>query len=412
MRFTDSPEDAAFRAEAAAWLAAHADLNAGDAASPAYFDQRDGEGVVEEARAWQRRKADAGWGAIPWPKAHGGRDGSVLEQLIWDQEEARYRTPPNIFSIGLGMVAPTLMAHGTAAQQQRHIGPTLRGEDLWCQLFSEPEAGSDLAAVRTRAVRDGDDWVVDGHKVWTSRAHYAQWGFLLARTHPAESTSRALTCLVVPMHTEGVEIGPIRQMDGRQTFCEVTLSGARIPDDHRIGEAGHGWTVARTTLANERLFIGSKGERDAAYLLDRLVTLARETGQDSDPLVRQRLARFLVQVRALEYTRYRAVTALSLDGEAGPSGSIGKLAYGALMQEMAEAALDLVAAAGDPAKVPGEDWWWTFLRSPSLRIGGGTDEIQRTVIGERLLQLPREPSARRARDTTKTIPEDDRKDDR
>ncbi|MEE9279116.1 MAG: acyl-CoA dehydrogenase family protein [Myxococcota bacterium] len=394
MDFSDTPEEAAFRAEASAWLEANAELLApGESANP--FAER-AEGV-EEAQAWQAKKADGGWACISWPTEYGGRGGTAIQNVIWGQEESRFRVAPNIFGIGLGMGGPTIMTHGTPEQKQRWLPKMLRGEEIWCQLFSEPSAGSDLAGLRTRAERDGDEWVINGQKIWTSGAHYSQWGLLVARSDPNVVKHAGLTYFIVDMHSPGIEIRPIKQINGASGFNEVFFTNVRIPDENRISEVGNGWGVSITTLMNERASIGGGG---GGAGLDDLIALARSTtigGRRAldDTSVRHRLADFYVRTKGLQYTGYRALTALSRGQTPGPENSIGKLVGAKMRQEQASLALDLQGEAGvvmDPEAVSGGGVWQTaYLGAPGGRIAGGSDEIMRNIIAERVLRLPPEP---------------------
>jgi alkylation response protein AidB-like acyl-CoA dehydrogenase len=391
MDFEDTPEEAAFRAEARSWLDAHAErpLMPGES-RPLANEARTPE-AVQRAQAWQARKADAGWACLTWPVEYGGRGASAIQNVIWNQEEARYRTPPNIFVIGQGMLGPTLMRHGSEAQKRRYLKPMARGDEIWCQLFSEPAAGSDLAGLRTRAVRDGGEWVIDGQKIWTSGAHYSRFGMIVTRTDPSVPKHAGITYFVVDMQSPGIEIRPIKQINGASAFNEVFFSGVRVPDENRVGAVNDGWRGALTTLMNERAALGGgaavgPGFRD-------LMRLAHEVELDGrpaveDPGVRQRLAAFYVRQRGLEYTRYRTLTALSRGATPGPESSLGKLVGAALRQEMAGFAMELCGAAG----VAEGPWPESYLAAPGARLAGGTDEILRNIIAERILRLP--PEAR------------------
>ena len=395
MDFDDTREEAAFRAEARSWLEANASPLEPGETNPGLGESDDPD-MIRAAQAWQAKKADAGWACITWPEAYGGRGGSPIQSVIWGQEEGKFRVPPNVFGIGLGMAGPTLMAHGTDVQQQRWLPKMLRGEEIWCQLFSEPAAGSDLAGLRTRAERNGDTWVVNGQKIWTSGAHYCKWGILVARTDPNVPKHAGLSYFVVDMESPGVEARQIRQISGGANFNEVFFTDARIPDANRISEVGNGWAVAITTLMNERASIGSGGIGGGGGVKD-LIALARQVRDERGALledagIRERIADYYVRTKGLQFTSYRTLTALSRGETPGPEGSIGKLVAGSTLQEIAMFALELQGAAGvvtDPetAESAGE-FQAMLLRSPSARIAGGTDEILRNIIAERVLGLP------------------------
>jgi len=395
MDFNDTPEEAAFRAEARSWLEANAEpLAPGQRREPpSGVEGR--KGLLDRARAWQAKKADAGWACITWPKEFGGRGATAIQNVIWNQEEAKFDVPPNLFSIGQGMLAPTIMAHGTPEQKERYLEKLLRADEIWCQLFSEPAAGSDLAGLRTTAVKDGDDWIVNGQKIWTSGAHYSQRGMMVTRTDPTAKKHAGITYFIVDMDSPGIEIRPIRQINGASDFNEVFFTDVRIPDANRVGAVNDGWRGAITTLMNERATIGSAGGFGAG--IQDLLQLARETRWNGrpaseDPAVRQRLADFYVKLKGLEYTGYRTLTALSRGTTPGPENSIGKMVGALLRQEMAAFALELQGPAGvmsDPATAALEGaFQFSYLSAPGLRLAGGTDEILHNIVAERVLGLP------------------------
>ncbi len=399
MDFNDTSEEAEFRAEARAWLDANAERLGPDESPYSIMDEGEGGDVIKRAREWQAKKADAGWACITWPVEFGGREATPIQNVIWNQEEARYRTALNVFSIGQGMLGPTIMAHGTEEQKKRYIPPMLRGEEIWCQLFSESAAGSDLAGLRTSALRDGDDWVVNGQKIWCTGAHYSKWGMIVTRTDPSAAKHAGITYFIVDMESAGIEIRPIRQMNGGSGFNEVFFNDVRIPDSNRVGAVNDGWRGAITTLMNERASIGSGG--GGAGFQD-LVRLARETDWNGrpayeDPAVRQKLADFYVRSKGLQYTSYRTLTALSRGSTPGPESSIGKLVGAPLRQEMASFACDLQGQAGGSLEpeIAFDDavWQESWLASPGLRLAGGTDEILRNIVAERVLRLPPEMRA-------------------
>jgi alkylation response protein AidB-like acyl-CoA dehydrogenase len=399
--FDDTPDEAAFRAEARAFLAAHASLRTADDASRLLRHDPDPAAAAEHVarcKAWQRTLFDGGWAGITWPAAFGGRGGTGTQQAIFDQEQAAFDVSVGVFAVGIGMVGPTLIAHGTDGQKARYLEPLLRGEEIWCQLFSEPGAGSDLAGLSTRAVLDGDEWVVDGQKVWTSGAQHSDWGILLARTDPTVPKHRGITFFVVDMRTPGIEVRPLRQINGVAHFNEVFLTGVRIPSTNVIGEVGDGWRVARTTLANERGLIGGGVGGGGAGGVGEVIELARRLGRNRDPLVRQGLAALYVRTQLLRYLGLRARTASSQGRPPGPESSVLKLAYSRHAGLTGDLVLEVLGASGclaGQSAVDGGFWQQQFLGQWSVRIGGGTDQIQRNVIGERVLGLPPEPRADR-----------------
>ncbi|MGI8841991.1 MAG: acyl-CoA dehydrogenase family protein, partial [Caulobacteraceae bacterium] len=337
----------------------------------------------------------AGYACITWPKQWGGGGGAPWQSVIFGQEEARFETPPNPFQIGLGMCVPTVMTVGNEADKERFVRPAARGEEIWCQLFSEPAAGSDVAAVRTRAVRDGDDWVIDGQKVWTSGAHYSDFGLLLTRTDPDAPKHKGLTMFWIDMKAPGVEVRPIHQMSGASNFNEVYFTDLRVKDAQRVGAVGEGWKTSLVTLMNERLAIGGTGgagHRTVLKLAADISTLAGSAIKDA--ALREKIADWFVQAEGLKYTRYRTLTALSRGQTPGPESSIGKVVSASLMQDVANAALELEDQFGiiaDPALAPlGGAFQTALMNAPGLRIAGGTDEILRNIIAERVLGLPQD----------------------
>ncbi len=386
MDFDDTPEEAAFRAEARAWLQTHAKPLEGTRRDP--WGGKDEATHVASCKAWQRTLYDGGWSGITWPKEYGGRGASAIEAAIFNQEAAKFDVSSGVFAVGIGMVGPTLITHGTPEQKERYLDPLLRGEEVWCQLFSEPGAGSDLAGLSTRAVRDGDEWVVNGQKVWNSGAHYSDWGILLARTDPSLPKHRGITYFLVDMRTPGIDVRPLRQITGQAHFNEVFITDVRIPAENVVGEVNNGWRVAQTTLANERTLIGG----GAGIGFPDVAALGRETGAASDPVLRQELAATYARFQVARFLGYRVQTALSQGKAPGPESSILKLLYS---QHVARTA-DLVLAMQGAAGMLGDGFWHTFfLNNWASRIGGGTDQIQRNIIGERVLGLPKEPAVDR-----------------
>lgn len=384
MDFEDTPDEAAYRERVRVWLAEHA-----PAFQETKVDQRHHEGYVEWCRRWQRALYDGGWAGITWPTEHGGQGGSPIQKAIFDEEVARYGLSVGAFTLALGTCGPAVIAGGTAEQQQRYLPPILRGEHIWCQLFSEPGAGSDLASLSTRARRDGDEWVVDGQKVWTSGAHHADYGLLFARTDPDVPKHRGLTLFVVDMNTPGIEVRPLRQITGEAHFNEVFLTEVRLPGDAHVGPVDEGWRVALTALASERNALGTGIIRTVET--DDLVDLARRQGRLDDPLIRQRIARHHTRAHLLRLLAHRAQTALSQGRELGPESSVAKLAFGTHV----EAATALVVDLLGPAGVLDSEEASEFCAQFGPRLGGGTEQIQRNVLAERVLGLPREPAVDR-----------------
>jgi len=404
MDFDESPEEAAFRKEARSWLDTYAGADEAPDAAPANGDQA--AVSLERARPWQALLAEHGWAGITWPAEHGGRGGTAAEAAIFEQEAHQFGLPTGPFAVGVRMAGPTIIAHGTDAQKARYLGPLLRGEEIWCQLFSEPGAGSDLAGLATRAVRDGDEWVVNGQKVWTSGAHDSDFGILLARTDLDAPKHKGITYFLIDMRQPGVEVRPLRQITGASHFSEVFLTDARVPHDAVLGEVDAGWGVAMTTLGAERAFMGG---HTSGPSLEDLLALAKARGRADDPIVRQGLAAAWSRKQIMGYLGMRVRTATSQGRAPGPEGSVLKLMAAWNMKGNAELALAIEGPAGmlagDAAPEAGR-WQQHFLSAPSIRIAGGSDEIQRNVMGERVLGLPAEPRVDKAvpfRDLTQGV---------
>lgn len=390
----DSPEEAAFRAEALAFLGAHASLLPENVVSPsaiiAEWSPEEEDQRLGEAKRWQRLKFDSGWAGISWPKEYGGRGGSLMEDIIFRMEEAHFDVPHDILVVGLGWCGPALLAHGTQAQRDRFLPRVLSGDDVWCQLFSEPGAGSDLAGLSTRAIRDGDEWVISGQKVWTTFAHRSDWGMCIARHDPSAQKHQGLSAFMVDMKAPGVSARPLRQMTDSANFNEVFLDEVRVPDENRIGEIGDGWRIVTTTFMWERINVLPGGER----IIDALIRLVRENAKLDDPLVRDRVADIYARAGALRSTMLRLLTSISQGSLPGPEGSIMKLAATDLLTDVFDLALDVLgpeAVLLDGSGRWAREWQAGFLGTPGLRIGGGTDQVQRNIIGERVLGLPKEP---------------------
>jgi alkylation response protein AidB-like acyl-CoA dehydrogenase len=391
--FNDSPEEAAWRGEFRAWLDENAPKVAGATAD--LMGEGGGADYLDRARMWQRMKFEAGLTKIPWEPEFGGRNGTALQQVVFNQEESKYRVPSEAFVIGLGMIAPTLKACGTDALRERYLTKLLRGEEIWCQLFSEPGAGSDVASLATSAVRDGDEWVLNGEKVWTSGAQYSDFGEIICRTNPDAEKHKGITAFIVDMRAPGVTIKPLKQMNGGATFNEVFFDDVRVPHDHVIGDVNEGWTVAITTLMNERVAIGSGGGGGSRSSVNDLIELARRHGVDGDPVVRQGIAGIYAKSRIQKFLSMRTLTAAAKGRIPGPEGSIGKLFGARVMTETGELALAITGPSGiaSDAADPDGDYRWhqPLLGAPAAHIAGGSDEVMKNIIGERVLGLPGEP---------------------
>jgi alkylation response protein AidB-like acyl-CoA dehydrogenase len=392
--FEDTAEEAAFRAGARAFLEANAQRRE-PGSQQVYRAGSDNPEFRARAKRWQAAKADAGYAGITWPKDWAGRGATAIEQVIYDQEEAHFAVPRGIFEIGLGMCIPTLCTWGTQQQRVRFARKALRGEEIWCQLFSEPGAGSDLAGLRTRAEKNGTDWIVNGQKIWTSGAQYCDWGVLVTRSDFTVPKHKGLTYFFLDMRSPGIDIRPIKQISGQSHFNEVFFNDVRIPDSQRLGAVGEGWKVSLTTLMNERFTIG--GRVLSSIEVEDVIELARSLQLEDGPalgnqLVRDRLADWYVMSQGLKYSHFRTMTALSRGQTPGPESSIGKLVTASKLQAMAAFAMDLMEQSGvitDPGVAPMTAvFQQTLLTSPSSRIAGGSDEVMRNIIAERVLGLP------------------------
>lgn len=386
MNFEDTPAEALYRASVREWIAANR-----VAVPQSRRHRHPTPELLALARRWQAIKADAGFVGIAWPRTWHGTDpapeGTIAQQFIFDEEEAAAGLHFAFFEIGLGLCVPTVASFADQATVDRMAPAAKRGLEIWCQLFSEPAAGSDLAGVRTRAVRDGDEWVVDGQKVWTSGAQYSTYAILLTRTNPDMPKHRGMTMFWLDMRTPGIEVRPIRQMSGVANFNEVFLTGVRIPDAQRLGAVDAGWGTAMTTLMNERVSIGDVGGPDIATAIGILAS-----GHEA---ARSNLVDHFIQSEGIRLTRSRLLTAISRGEKPGPENAITKLVAASEMQELAR---DVLLARGPMGLVIERDesaaegiFHDSLTWSPGYRIAGGTDEILRTIIAERVLGLPAEP---------------------
>ena len=390
MDFNDSPDEAAYREKVRAWLSANAKKKNADAHEAM---EAEDNASMKASKAWQAKKAAAGFAQITWPKEWGGQGGTPIQQVIFNQEEGVFDVPPNPFQIGLGMCVPTVMTFADDATKQRYVGPALRGEEIWCQLFSEPAGGSDVAAVRTKAERDGDDWVINGQKVWTTGAQFSDFGIVLVRTSPDKPKHKGMTMFWLDMKAPGVEVKPIHQMSGGRSFNEVYFTDVRLKDSQRLGAVDDGWKVALVTLMNERLAVGGSTGTQYSHIMEA----ARAIDTDNGPMLkdggfREKLADWYVQTEGLKFTRFRTMTALSKGQTPGPESSIGKVIAATQMQDLANAAVEMEDQFGiiwddqvSPLKAAFQD---SLMFAPGLRIAGGTDEILKNIIAERVLGLP------------------------
>ena len=376
MDLTLSPPEQEFRDELRGWLSEHHPGRepAGDDAA---FDFR---------RDWQRKLNERGWAGLSWPEEYGGAGATLVEQAIFYEEIARAGAPQMANVLGLAMGGPTVIAHGDEEQKARYLSPILSADEIWCQGFSEPESGSDLASLKTRAVRDGDEWVVTGQKVWTTMAHQSKWCMLVARTDPDAAKHRGLTYFLMDMDQPGVEIRPLRQITGEAEFNELFIEEARIPHANIVGGENNGWVVAITTLMHERAGLAFALQVEVQIALRELIARAKETGASVDPVVRQRLAQLYVEAQVLRLNAYRGLTATMKRGAPGPEGSLGKWHWAEVNQSLTELALDL---AGARAQLADDVWTYRFMRARANSIEGGTTEILKNIVAERVLGLPR-----------------------
>src|SRR5947208_8501668 len=389
MNFDFSDREEAFRKEVRAWLEANLP---DDLRGRAFAASRADRDEVRKLRAWQKKMCEAGYVGLDWPKEFGGRGATIVEMVILYQEMARAESPQLVNRGGVSMLGPTLMKHGTAAQQQRHLAKILTADELWCQGFSEPNAGSDLANLQTRAVREGEHFVVNGQKVWTSMAHVADWCFLLVRTDPAAAKHKGISFLLVDMKTPGITVRPLRQLTGEAEFNEVFFDNVRVPKDNLVGTLNEGWAVAITTLAYERdllTFIRHIALRNA---LQRFVRLVKERQRGGDLLVRQKVAALWIGEQALQMNAYRSLTKILRGGEPGPEGSTSKLFWSQIDQELAQAATDVIgpyAQIAEGSEWAPDDGQWEFyeLLARASGIRAGTTEILKNILGERVLGL-------------------------
>lgn len=384
-----TPNEQKFRDEFREWLGANL-----PAPWQGGTNAEDRSDYIRYLREWQQKLYLGGWAGISWPQQFGGRGASLMEQAIFQEELARANAPQLIGTIGLSLVGPTIIAMGTDEQKARYLAPILSGEEIWCQGFSEPNAGSDLASLSTKAVRDGDDFVVNGQKIWTSFAQLADWCLQLVRTDTEAPKHKGITCLLVDMRSEGISVRPLRQMSGDSGFNEVFFSNVRIPVSQVLGTVNQGWTTAITALMNERANLGTAAQvvfkRNLEALIDRARTIQRNgSNATKDPIVRQKLAQAHLELEILRLNTNRALTSLTKTGIPGPEGSIQKLYWSEWNQRLQQTAQEILGPFGQLLDFDKGTWQYGYLRSRGNTIEAGTSEIQRNIIAERVLGFPK-----------------------
>ena len=373
---TLSPSEQAFRDELRTWLEEN---------HPGEEPEGD-EAAFEFRREWQRKLHKAGYAGLSWPQEYGGRGATPIEQAIFGEETTRAKAPQPANVLGLVMGGPVVIAHGTEEQKRRYLEPILSAEEIWCQGFSEPEAGSDLASLKTRAVKSNGEWVVTGQKVWTTFAHHAKWCMLVARTDPDVPKHQGLTYFLLDMEQDAVQVRPLVQITGEPEFNELFFEEARVPEENVLGGVGNGWTVAITTLMHERAGIGAASAASLQIALGELIEYARESGHADDPLVRQRVAQLRIEVEALRLNSWRGLSQLMKHGVPGPEGSLPKWQWGDANQALTELAVEL---GGEEGLLRDSRWAYRFLRARANSIEGGTTEILKNIVAERVLGLPK-----------------------
>ena len=389
MDFSYSDSEERFRTELRSWLEAH----------PPGGEPADPKAWVAYAKSWQRQLAEAGWCGVAWPKAYGGRGATLIEQIIFQEELARAKAPQFIGLAGLTMGGPVLIAHGTEEQKQKHLRPILTADEIWCQGFSEPNAGSDLAAIKTRAVLDGDTFVVSGQKVWTSWARYADVCMCLVRTDPDAPKHKGITFLLIDMKSPGVTVRPLTQINGDADFNEVFFEDVRVPRKNVVGELNKGWDIAITCLMHERQTLTFSRQLQSKVALTEMLDTARHHRRNgapatTDPLVRQSLSQAYIESEAMRFLAYRNLTKVLRGGVPGPEGSIEKLFWSEMYQRQLDAACEMIGPHGQLLRgsahaVDDGRWPHLLLYSKGRTIAAGTSEVQRNIIAERVLGLPR-----------------------
>jgi len=395
MDFNDTSQEAEFRAKCRAWLEANAELKTKKTNSAKNMNIGN-KSLLEAAAEWQKKKYDAGWAMIHWPKEFGGIGATPIERIIWAQEESKFNVPKGVYEIGLGMAGPVMMEYATDEQKERYLPPMAEGKEIWCQLFSEPSAGSDVAGLRSKAVQDGENWIVNGQKVWTSGAHFSDFGILVVRHDAGLEKHKGLTFFFVDMKSPGIEVKPIKQLTGGSSFNEVYFNDVVIPDSQRLGEIGDGWKVAITTLMNERLAVGDADGVDANEAFE----LAKKHDKDGEQLidnnaVRESIADWYCEASGLKNTKLRTMSALSRGDTPGPEASITKIVSANKLQAIGNFGMDSSDMSGMLMDDKSDfiKFQMAWMGAAGLRIAGGTDEILKNIIAERVLGLPQEARA-------------------
>ena len=395
MDFNDTSQEAEFRAKCRAWLEANAELKTKKTNSAKNMNIGN-KSLLEAAAEWQKKKYDAGWAMIHWPKEFGGIGATPIERIIWAQEESKFNVPKGVYEIGLGMAGPVMMEYATDEQKERYLPPMAEGKEIWCQLFSEPSAGSDVAGLRSKAVQDGENWIVNGQKVWTSGAHFSDFGILVVRHDAGLEKHKGLTFFFIDMKSPGIEVKPIKQLTGGSSFNEVYFNDVVIPDSQRLGEIGDGWKVAITTLMNERLAVGDADGVDANEAFE----LAKKHDKDGEQLidnnaVRESIADWYCEASGLKNTKLRTMSALSRGDTPGPEASITKIVSANKLQAIGNFGMDSSDMSGMLMDEKSDfiKFQMAWMGAAGLRIAGGTDEILKNIIAERVLGLPQEARA-------------------
>jgi len=395
MDLNPTPEEQRFRDEFRGWLSS----NTPKEWDPAAFHDEDSRQRFEFLRGWQKKMYEAGWVGIHWPKEYGGRGASLIEQTIFIEEMARAAAPPIINVLGVSLLGPTLIAYGTEAQKKRFLAKIIAADEIWCQGYSEPNAGSDLAALRSEAVLEGDHFIVNGQKTWTSYGHFADWCFAVVRTDPDLPKHKGLTYLLIDMHSPGITIRPLKQMTGDSEFNEVSFQNVKVPVENVVGKINGGWEIAIATLMFERGTLGASLQITFKRQIERLIELSRKIIRNGrpaseDPIIRQRLAQICTEIEIFRLNQLRTTTRMAKSGVPGPEGSIQKIFWSEMNQRMQQVAMEMLGPWGQLTKeseyaIDHGQWAHAYLRSRGNTIEAGTSEIQRNIIGHFVLGLPK-----------------------